>query len=426
MPTANPARPNSPPALYNPVAPDRARSLQSIPRGAGGGNPSRAELRPAPIRVAFVLHVMQVAGAEVLVAETIRRLRGQIDPVVFCLDAVGPLGEGLLAEGVPVLSFGRRPGRDWRVAWRMAKEIRAWRIEVVHAHQYTPFFYAALARLLCGTSPRVIFTEHGRHFPDLVSPQRRAANRLVFDRLADAVNAVCAFSARSVQRTDGFAGARIEVIENGIELERYDPAADRGALRRQLGLDEARRYIANVARFHPIKDQAMLLRAFRGVADRRPDVDLLLVGDGPLRPDLERLTRELRLEVRVRFLGVRRDVPDILRAVDIFALTSICEAASLTLLEAMASGLPVVVTAVGGNPEIVRPGREGLLVPRGDAEATAAAFLRLLAEPAAAVAMGAAGRARVQERYQLGQTVSAYLRLYEKLVGRGGAAVNSP
>ena len=123
-------------------------------------------------------------------------------------------------------------------------------------------------------------------------------------------------------------------------------------------------YIAMVARFHPVKDHAMLLHAF-GQAAARADVDLLLVGDGKLRGPLESLVASLGLTGRVRFLGVRPDVPDLLRAVDVFALTLVSEAASLTLLEAMASRLPVVVTAVGGNPEIVREGVEGLLVPRG-------------------------------------------------------------
>lgn len=378
--------------------------------------PPGGEVRP--LRVAFVLHVMQVAGAEVLVAETIRRLVGQIEPTIFCLDAVGALGERLQKEGVEVISFGRRPGRDWRVAWRMAREVRARGIEVLHAHQYTPFFYSALARLLCWKAPRVIFTEHGRHYPDVVSPRRRFANRLVFDRLADAVNAVCAFSAGSLSRIDGFSADRIEVIENGIDVSRYGPAADRTALRQQLGLDPARRYVANIARFHPVKDQAMLLRAFREVAAARPDVDLLLVGDGPLRPDLEQLVKDLGIAPRVRFLGVRFDVPDILRAIDVFALTSVSEAASLTLLEAMASAVPVVVTDVGGNPEMVRHGVEGLLVPRGDAEATAIALLSLLKEPATAVTLGQAGRRRVEERYQLPQTIDTYLRLYQKLAGR--------
>jgi glycosyltransferase involved in cell wall biosynthesis len=376
--------------------------------------------RDGPIRVAFVLHAMQVAGAEVLVLETIRRLGGRIEPTVICLDAVGSLGERLRGEGVEVACLERRPGRDPRAAWRMAAVLRRRGVEVVHAHQYTPFFYAALGALALRRSrrPPVIFTEHGRHYPDIVSSLRRAANRLVFARLAAAVNAVSGFSAESLRKVDGFARRPIEVIENGIELGRYEGPRDRRALRERLGLDPDRRYIANVARLHPIKDQAMLLRAFAAVAAARPDVDLMLVGDGALRGALGLLAEELGVAARVRFLGVRSDVPEVLAAVDVFALTSICEAASLTLLEAMASALPVVATAVGGTPEIVRDGRDGMLVPRGDAHAAASALLRLLNDPEAASAMGASARARVRERYQLARTIDTYMELYRRLAGR--------
>jgi glycosyltransferase involved in cell wall biosynthesis len=154
------------------------------------------------------------------------------------------------------------------------------------------------------------------------------------------------------------------------------------------------------------------------VATARPDVDLLLVGDGDLRGPLGRLAEDLGVADRVRFLGVRSDVPEVLGAVDIFALTSICEAASLTLLEAMASALPVVATAVGGTPEIVRDGLDGMLVPRGDAHAAASAFLRLLGDPAAASAMGASARERVRARYQLARTIETYMDLYRRLAGR--------
>jgi glycosyltransferase involved in cell wall biosynthesis len=388
--------------------------------GLADGNRSTSDTI-RPIRVGFVLHIMQVAGAEVLVAETIRRLAGRIEPTVFCLDGVGPLGERLQSEGVPVVSLGRRPGRDWRLVWRLARELRERRIDVVHAHQYTPFFYAGLARAVSGRAARVILTEHGRHFPDVVSPLRRAVNRFALDHLADAVNACCGFSARALARVEGFSGRRIEVLENGIELERYGRAADRAAVRRSLGLDVARRYVATVARLHPVKDHATLLRGFAQVAVARPDVDLLLIGDGPLRGALEEQARGLG--ERVRFLGVRSDIAALLGAVDLFALTSVSEAASLTVLEAMASRLPVVVTAVGGNPEMVRDGVDGLLVPRGDDAAVAAALLRLLDEPARAAAMGLAGRQRVEERYQLGQTVENYWRLYERLCGRDRAAI---
>jgi glycosyltransferase involved in cell wall biosynthesis len=370
-----------------------------------------------PLRVGFVVHLMQVAGAEVLVRETIRRLAGRIAPTVLCLDAVGRIGEEMVVAGTDLVCFNRRPGRDWGVSRRLAAAVRERGIEVIHAHQYSPFFYAALARPLCGF-PSLILTEHGRHYPDRVSPLRRAVNRLVLDRLATAVTACCRFSAAGLCRTDGFAGARIETIENGIEVEAYGPAKSRTEAKRKAGLDPDRLYIIHVARHHPVKDQATLLRAFALAAPELPDVDLLLAGDGPLRPELENQVITLRLMDRVRFLGIRTDIPDLMRAADAFALTSLSEAASLTLLEAMASGLPVVVTAVGGNPEIVRPERDGLLFARGDAAGGAAAFRRLFTEPGLAARLGAAGRERAIEHYRLSRTVDRYFDLYCRLAGR--------
>jgi L-malate glycosyltransferase len=383
---------------------------------------TRPSRDPEPIRVGFVVHVMNVAGAEILVAETIRRLGPRIDPVIFCLDAVGVLGERLKKEGVPVIAFGRRTGLDLGLARRMAKEIRARRLHVIHAHQYTPFFYSAIAARLLGNRPRVIFTEHGRHYPDVVSATRRIANRLVFDRLADHVNAVCQFSARSLSEKDGFAAHRIEVIENGVDLPRYAHNLDRRTLRLSLGLDPERRYVTTVARFHPVKDHRTLLRAFATVARARTDADLLLVGDGELRHDLERLASELGIGERVRFLGVRDDVAQLLLASDVFTLTSLSEAASITLLEAMACGLPVVVTAVGGNPEIVRDGIDGLLAPRSDAPSITTALLRLLDDTAFADRLGQSGAERVKASFQLDTTIRRYYELYTGRAGRRIAA----
>jgi len=163
---------------------------------------------------------------------------------------------------------------------------------------------------------------------------------------------------------------------------------------------------------HPVKDQPTLLRAFVAVAPELPDVDLLMVGDGQLRAELESLAVELRIAKRVKFLGIRTDIPELMRASDAFALTSLSEDASLTLLEAMASGLPVAVTAVGGNPEIVRHEREGLLFARGDVNACADALRRLFRDSELAERLGAAGRERVVERYQLSRTVEEYYKLY--------------
>ena len=358
---------------------------------------------------------MQVAGAEVLVAETIRRLGSRIEPVVFCVDSVGGLGEIMRGEGVEVLAFDRRPGLDLRLVWRLARAIRQRKLQVLHAHQYTPFFYGALAAKLAGVGTRIILTEHGRHFPDVVPRKRRLANRFFFDRLADRITAVCAFSAAGLSKNDGFRADRIEVIENGIDADRYEPSSDQAQLKQQLGFDPARRYIITIARFHPVKDHQTLLRAFADVCGRFADVDLLLAGDGTLRRDLERLVAELGITNRVRFLGVRHDVPDLLKAADMFVLSSVSEAASITLLEAMASGKAVVVTNVGGNPEIVREGVEGLLTPRGDANAMAAAVNRLLSDHNLAALMSRRAAERVRAEYQLDRTIERYGRVYEEL-----------
>jgi len=372
-------------------------------------------------RIGIVVHQMQVAGVEALVAATIRSLGGEISPVILCLDGLGQLGIELQREGFEVLSLGRRPGLDLRVAVRLAKEIGRRQLDIVHAHQYTPFFYSALAKVLCAGSFHLVLTEHGRHFPDIVAARRRWVNRLLLDRLADAVTACSEFSARALAEVDGFRPARIEVIPNGVDLDRYGPVRDRDAVRRQLGLEVGKRYVAMIGRFHPVKDHATMLAAFNTVAEDRADVELLLVGEGPLRSKMEARARELGIAPRVRFLGVRRDVSLILGAVDVFALSSLSEAASLTLLEAMASELPVVVTDVGGNAEIVRDEVEGILVPRSDDDAIAAAILRLLDAPSDAVSMGKAAGTRVKERFRLDQTIDAYDRLYSTL-GREVAA----
>jgi glycosyltransferase involved in cell wall biosynthesis len=378
--------------------------------------PEIERIGPRPIRVGFVVHLMQVAGAEVLTREIIQKLRDHLEPTIICLDSLGQIGEEMRAQGVDVRVLGRRPGRDWRVPLRMARVIRERGIDVVHAHQYTPFFYAALAKF---RHPRfkLMITEHGRHFPDRVHSTRRALNRLVLDRLADAVTACSKFSADGLCKSDGFAGARIRVIDNGVEVGDYGPAWNRAAAKRKVGLDAGRKHLIHAARHHPVKDQATLLNGFALAAPMLPDFDLVMVGDGILRKELEAQSVRLGIADRVKFLGVRNDVPDLLRASEVFVLSSLSEAASLTLMEAMATGLPSVITDVGGNHEIARDEVEALMFERRDAEGLAACLLRLQSEPDLARSLGSAARRRAEERFHLDRTVEEYYRTYCSLIG---------
>jgi glycosyltransferase involved in cell wall biosynthesis len=361
---------------------------------------------------------MQVAGAEVLVTQIIERLKNQIDPTVFCLDSIGKLGEELLSQGVPVVLLDRRPGLDAKVPRKLALELSSRAIQVVHAHQYTPFFYTALARLQGAWSTKILMTEHGRHYPDVVSAKRRWINRLFLSRLASHSTACCGFSAKALEKNDGF--SNVEVLYNGIDATAHPErksSGQRGELRTKLGMASHRIYITCIARFHPVKDHGTLIRAFALLHKQVPDAKLLLVGSGPQEDSLRALIQQLGIDHAVEFWGVRRDISDILQASDAFSLTSLSEAASLTLLEAMANGCPVAITDVGGNGEHITHRVHGLLSPRGDAPALAANFRQIVEDYPSAERMAQAARERVSREFCLASAVEKYAQLYRRLSG---------
>jgi glycosyltransferase involved in cell wall biosynthesis len=380
---------------------------------------TESKSKDCKVRVGFCLHAMQVAGAEVLVTQIIDRLKNQIDPTVFCLDSIGKLGEELLSQGVPVVLLDRRPGLDAKVPRKLALELSSRAIQIVHAHQYTPFFYSALARLQGALSTKIMMTEHGRHYPDVVSAKRRWINRLFLSRLASHSTACCGFSAKALEKNDGF--SNVEVLYNGIDATTHPErksSGQRAELRAKLGMAPHRIYITCIARFHPVKDHCTLIRAFALLQKQIPDSKLLLVGSGPQEDSLKALVDQLGIDHAVEFWGVRRDISDILQASDVFSLTSLSEAASLTLLEAMANGCPVAITDVGGNGEHITHGVHGLLSPRGDAPALAANFRKIIEDYPSAERMAQAARERVSSEFRLAAAVERYAELYRSLTTR--------
>ena len=355
------------------------------------------------------MHVMQVAGAEVLVTQIIEQLSDRIDATVFCLDALGELGQRLLDEGIPVVVLNRKPGLDHSVAKRLAQEVKARNIEVLHAHQYTPFFYSALSRMLHRSKAKILFTEHGRHYPDVVSVKRRLVNRLLLQHYADVSTACCDFSAKALRDIEGFPKAI--TLHNGVDLRnlpKRGTQAETNQLRQKLGMQVDTPYAACIARFHPVKDHETLIRAWQVVHNSLPDAKLLLVGDGECRAKNESLCRDLQLDSSIEFWGIRHDIPNILRAIDAFALTSVSEAASLTLLEAMASGCPAVLTDVGGNAEHLTHGVEGFLAPRSMSQAIGKHLLEILNSRKKREEMGTAARKRVERHFDLNSVIERY------------------
>lgn len=375
------------------------------------------------MRVLHVLHSMAFGGAEVLVHDFLRATRGEASQMVACLDAVGPLGESLRSDGVRVEMLGRKEGLDPGVVRRLRALIADARPDVVCAHQYTPWSYAAMAAPLVRPRPELVFIEHGRHYPDQRRPRRVLANRAAFLHLTRRVVAVCGYIKRLLVANEGIPPSRIEVIYNGVDPSRFDTAilrdGTRERVRAELGLGPQHRVATCVARMHPVKDHPTLVRAFARAARDVPDARLLVVGGGDAEP-LRRLAAELGVGDRALFTGVRTDIPAVYAATDVFAMASLSEGTSVTLLESMLLERPAAVTDVGGNPEIVERDVTGLLTPRGDHEALGASIASLLDAPERRARMGAAGRARVLERFTQARMHAGWMGVFQDCASRRG------
>jgi len=318
-----------------------------------------------------VLHVvlsLGAGGAERLVVQLCQRLRQEFRFTVCCLDEPGQWAEVLTREGITVVSLHRRPGFHPSLARGIAGVARQAGARVVHCHEYSPYVYGTLAQLF---SPglRIISTEHGRLNTARASVKRRVGTRLVTLLPAD-IYAVCA-DLRERLVDDGFPKGRLGVLYNGVEPGPAPSAEWRSAARRLLGLDDAVLVVGSVGRLVTVKDFALLIDACAQCLQTGMPARLVLIGDGPERASLEAHARATGLGEALLMTGHRDDVHALVPAFDLYASSSRYEGVSLTILEAMAAGVAVVATAVGGTPEVVVDGTTGLLVhgrgaaPRG-------------------------------------------------------------
>jgi len=362
-----------------------------------------------PLHVMQVVHSLVRGGSERVACDLAMRLdRSRVRSSVCALDVGGPLAAELEAAGIAAHVTGRRPGRDARLIGTLYRLFRREQVDVVQTHHLTQLIYGALGARLAGAT--LVHVEH-ETFSLRSARARRRLRALSFfcDRVVAVGEEIRDFLVGEVR----IARSRVALIRNGIDLARYRPG--RRDFRRRIGLPVTERWIGQIARLEEEKDQATLLRAFASVRARHADTRLVLVGDGSLRASLEELARGLGVDAAVSFLGARSDVADLLPELDVFVLSSIREGLPLALLEAMACGVPVVATAIGNIPRVVRDGENGDLVPPADERALAAAVGRTLDSPDRASALGAAARAWVAQEYGLDATVRRYQELYDEL-----------
>jgi glycosyltransferase involved in cell wall biosynthesis len=372
------------------------------------------------IRVAFCIDNLNIGGTELNAVRLAERLdKSRFLLRIVSLQADGPLADRYRAAGVPldVFSPGSIAGPNGlREGVRLRDHLRRHGIEVFHAHDmYSNLFGCFWARL---SGAKVIASRRWQGVP---APSRgwKIASRVPY-RIAHVALANSPRVGDILHELDRVPRRRIAVVSNFLDERTFDPPSEdvRNAVVRELGLAGARATIGVVANLRPVKDHAMLLQALARLHSRWPDVKVVLVGEGPSREELQRLAEQLGVAAQVVFAGRRPNDPNLNFLFDIGVLCSKREGLPNSVLEAMAAGIPVVATDVGGVGDAVVDGETGHLVPAGDAGRLAMALDSLLANPDRARAMGAAGRARAATMYSPEAALTALESLYLRLAPR--------
>ena len=369
------------------------------------------------IRILHVLGSLGIGGTERQQAELLKRLPPErIEQLVATMQASGPFLGEIEARGVEVIKFGftsfynRAAVRNCRSLARIIKDRR---IQIVHCHDFYSNIFGTAAAKLARERVRVITSR--RDLAGMYSSSQR-----VIQRVAQVFSTAIVANSEAVKQMlverEYFPERKVQRIYNCIDTERFRPCEPNRELARSLGLAGDAPLIGVVASLHPWKGHRMFIRAAGIVHRARPDVRFLIVGGGSELAALQALARDVGVSEAVVFAGARKDVPELLALMSIFALSSPSEGLPNAVLEAMACARPVVATRAGGTAEVVDHGNTGYLVPVGEHAALAEKLLVMLADPARAEEMGSRGRQRALAEFSGKRLVESVTQLYEALL----------
>lgn len=381
-------------------------------------------VQPRPDRLAYVIGELGKGGAEYQLYELLRGLdRTRFEAALFVLSAGGYWSERIRELDVPVHVIERRGSADVLRVVRLRRALKAFAPDVLQTVLWSANVYGRLAAVGLGI-PLVVTAERNV----IARPRWQIAVERGLDPVTDLYLVNSSAVTENLVEREGLPAGKVRVIHNGIDLARLPPfELERTAARARAGLAPGRRLVAQVGRLAPQKDYPTFLAAAARVARSVADVDFLVIGEGSLRADLEALAQSLGLGERVRFLGLRHDVPALLGGVEVLALTSVYEGLPNVVIEAMAAGAVAVATDVGGAGELVVPGETGTLVPPRDPEAVASAVLEYLADDGRRRQCAAAARRRIEAGFSVEAMVRATAAVYvdglaAKRAGRGARA----
>lgn len=368
------------------------------------------------MNIAHLTYDMRIGGTEKVIANIIQGSdKNSCTHQILCIEEpLGPFGEELKEQGIQVTCWHRAAGFDISLIRNIRKFIKANDIDILHCHQYTPWSYGALACI--GLCTKVLFTEHGRFYPDTSSTKRRFINP-VLHKFTSAVTAISAATKQALVDYEFLPQNSIEVIYNGIKPLSYEDSDKEVVerLRAEHNVAKSTLLIGTVARLDPIKNHALMIDATSQLIKKGVDIHLIIVGDGEMRDEIDSQIDKLDLHGNVTLTGYITHPKNYLQLFDIFLLTSFSEGTSMTLLEALSLGLPVIVTNVGGNPEIVEHNQQGIVIDNDDLDGLTQA-IEMLTNTETRRQMSKSGKARFDTYFTDKVMVEAYEQLYVKLL----------
>lgn len=377
----------------------------------------------APL-VAHIIYALSTGGMENGLVNIINRSPpDRYRHVIICLTGADEFASRITAKNVEVIELHKRAGHDFKCYWKLRQVLRKLRPDIIHSRNL-----AALETQLCSLGLGGVSRVHGEHGREITDVDGSNKKYLLFRKFMsvfiDHYITVSKDLEEWLVSSVGIASVKVQQIYNGVDHECFSPGSEKPLVllpQSWQGLDGIL-IVGTVGRLTPVKDQQIILQVADWIRKRHPELAdrlrFMIVGDGPLHHNLTQLIEKMSLQDMVWLAGDRTDVPELLPLIDVFVLPSLGEGISNTILEAMASGLPVVATAVGGNRELVEQGYNGGLFPVGDVQAFADALIPLLENTDERDRQGENARQRVISRFDWNTTVDAYLGVYDGLLGR--------
>ncbi len=366
------------------------------------------------LKIMHLIGSVSIGGAQRLVLEMAGHTSKVDYEVHIC--AFGPVkNETFLVElnslNLPVIHIQSRKFYNPSVLWKIIKYVRQKKIDLIHTHLTDADIIGRLVSLFTGVPVLGTIHNEPKSFMKL-RIDKRVLNKITAKYCTTHLVVVSGCLREQFIAEWAIPDEKISTIYNAVDIDIYLQAP----AERRLQTSNSKFTITNVGRLSKQKAQHILLEAAQMVIAHFPDTQFLFVGQGKLEQDLKNLTHELGLERNVVFMGVRRDVADILASTDIFVLSSLWEGLPLSAIEAMASACATVLTDVGGNRELIEPGKSGLIVPPGDSDALADAIISLLEQEEVRLSIGRAARARVRGKFNLSLMVKQYEEVYKKVL----------